>query len=187
MVLIINTCTNDHELADNGDVKDVDKAIMRCGLAVSNIACQHCTKKYFSESPLEEALLRIEKIQENEVRKRLFLQLTLLRNVGELMDRFRAYGKTRNPSYQQKIEEKYPVFMNFWGMYKERNPEQNNFRTDYEKLFSRCTDFLIDSMRKLKKGREIDMDSFLSIKTERDAMLTIWLQCLEEAEAKLSN
>ena len=155
MVLLINTCTNDHELFDNGDVREVDKAIVGCKLAISNLACQHCTRKYFSPSPLEEALDRIEQIQEASVRKKLFLQLTLLRNIGELMDRFRAYDKTRRKNYYEKIEAKYPVFANFWSMYKERNNDTStDFAKDYERLFSTCTDFLVTSMKVLKEAEK---------------------------------
>lgn len=182
MVLLVTTCTNDHELFDNGDVKEVDMAIMRCNLAVSNLACQHCTKKYFSPSPLEEAMGRIGKISEVKTRKNLVLRLTLLRNVGELMDRFRAYGKTRYTTYKEKIEAKYPVFVNFWNVYKETCSEDNEFITAYERLFSECTEFLKESMKKLKKGEEMDMDRFLRIKQERDALLITWRNDLEKAE-----
>ena len=182
MVLLITTCTNDHELADDGDVRNVDAAIVRCHLAVENLACQHCTRKYFTPSPLEEAMERIGNIRNEKKRVTLLLQLTLLRNIGELMDRFRAYEKTKYETYKQKIEAKYPVFDNFWKLYQEKHPENEDFKTGYGKLFVRCTEFLVTSMRGLRKGEKMDMEKFLSIKQERDSLLKAWLDDLEKAE-----
>jgi hypothetical protein len=65
MSLRVKTCHNTHELKDDGTPESVDNAIRNCADAVDNIACQHCSTKYFEiNHPLYIAEKKVREIRD---------------------------------------------------------------------------------------------------------------------------
>lgn len=176
MTLRVVTCWNEHEIYDDGTPESVDNAILRCHLAVDNLACQHCSKKYFwDKSPLSTVEKGISNIENPNLRAKVLTEFTLLRNLGEIMDRLRAYTATWRQDYRELLNHKIAVSTTYLEFCGNRFCD-TVFLNQFSALFSRAIFFVQESFSNHDVGGELELEDFLNLKKERDDLLKIWLE-----------
>jgi hypothetical protein len=80
----------------------------------------------------------------------MMLELVLLKNVGEFMDRLMAYKATWKQKQLENIELKYPISVNFFQV--SAPFLEQEFIDEYEQLFWETVIFLQKSVKKIKNG-----------------------------------